>query len=108
MMIAVCHMQTMKDYGFGIYLEYFDLDSKRSEMEMKHLQKHLRLIEGRSSACCITTNRGIKIKEEVKKYVIDYKKKSILTKDRLEELLETLPLLRKCLLLYESRNTTPK
>ena len=101
-------VQTMKDYGFGICLEYFNLDSKRREVEIKHLQKHLRLIEGRSSARCITTNRGAKIKEEVEKYLADYKKKSIeemksiVTKDRLKELLETPPLLRKCLSLYES------
>ena len=101
-------VQTMKDYGFGICLEYFDLDSKRKEMEMKHLQKKLRLIEGRSNIRCITTNIGQKIKEEVEKYLADYKKKSIqkyeqiLTEDRIKELLETPPLLRKCLSLYES------
>lgn len=103
-------VETMKDYGFGICLEYFDLDAKRKKREMESLQRNLRLIESRGlDSRCITTNRGEKIKKEVENYVIDYKKKSIeaiksvVTESRLKEILESPPSLRKCLSLYDSQ-----
>ena len=49
------------------------------------------------------------MKEEVETYVIDYKRKSIeriksvLTEAQFKELLETPPLLAKCLSLYDSK-----
>lgn len=101
-------VETMKVYGFGICLEYFDLDAKRKKREMGFFQKNLRLIEKRYNRC-ITTNRGEKMKKDVESYVIDYKKKSIevfksvVTESRLKELAETPPLLLKCLSLYDSQ-----
>ena len=104
--------RTMREYGFSICLEYFDLDSKRKEREMEYFQKELRLIEDRDwmkDKRCIITERGKKMKEEVETYVIDYKRKSIeriksvLTEAQFKELLETPPLLAKCLSLYDSK-----
>ena len=50
------------------------------------------------------------MKEEVENYIVDYKKKSIeaiksvLTEERLKEILESPPLLQKCLSLYDSKD----
>lgn len=105
-------VKTMKNYGFGVCLEYYDLDSKRKEREMDSLRDNLRLIEKRDwlhDKRCIITNNGEKMKEEVENYIVDYKKKSIeaiksvLTEERLKEILESPPLLQKCLSLYDSK-----
>ena len=109
---ARVHMvETMKDYGFGVCLRYFDLDSKRKEREMSYFQEHLRNIESRKwkDDRCITTDKGKRIKEEVENYVIDYRRKStesyknIVTEARLKEMLETPPLLAWCLSRYVSK-----
>ena len=98
----------MKIYGFGICLKYFDRSPKIRANEMEYFDKHLRLIEDRSNAYCITTDKGKQIKNDIEQYIKDARAKTLENiksvvedKSRLQDI-ESNPLLAYCFYLYES------